>query len=421
MTGRLPAGVRRGFRTAGSVVALVIATGTPAMLSAQVGEPVVHAVLFFSPACPHCHKVMTQDLPPLVERYGDRLVLVGVDVTSPLGGQLFDATADYFGIPESERGVPLLVVGSNVLVGSLEIPQRFPEIIETALAGAGLDWPEVPLVRTALAQQGLLDRTETPAPQPEAGTSPSAPESEPPVAATPVETAPESEPPGPASPVVDEPRPTERDAVVEPLGRSAPAALTMVERLRLDPAGNGTAVAVLLLLVLLVGMALRHALAPLPRFPAPRTRLIPLLCVLGMVVASYLAWVEITGVRAVCGPVGDCNTVQQSEFARLFGVVPVAVLGLVGYLAMVVTWDLGRRLRFAGRRVARWTLWGLTLVASVFSVYLTFLEPFVIGATCAWCVTSSLISGALLVLATAEVRTPSLPPDRPPPTVPSAA
>jgi uncharacterized membrane protein len=41
----------------------------------------------------------------------------------------------------------------------------------------------------------------------------------------------------------------------------------------------------------------------------------------------------------------------------------------------------------------------VTAVAGVaFSVYLTFLEPFVIGATCAWCITSALLMTALLIM-----------------------
>jgi uncharacterized membrane protein len=35
---------------------------------------------------------------------------------------------------------------------------------------------------------------------------------------------------------------------------------------------------------------------------------------------------------------------------------------------------------------------------TLFSIYLTFLEPFVIGATCAWCLTSAIIMTALLWL-----------------------
>jgi uncharacterized membrane protein len=33
----------------------------------------------------------------------------------------------------------------------------------------------------------------------------------------------------------------------------------------------------------------------------------------------------------------------------------------------------------------------MTLFGTLFSIYLTFLEPFVIGATCAWCLSSAVI------------------------------
>ena len=36
-------------------------------------------------------------------------------------------------------------------------------------------------------------------------------------------------------------------------------------------------------------------------------------------------------------------------------------------------------------------MWLATLLGTLFSIYLTFLEPFVIGATCAWCITSALV------------------------------
>jgi len=98
--------------------------------------------------------------------------------------------------------------------------------------------------------------------------------------------------------------------------------------------------------------------------------------------------------------VGDCNTVQQSAWARLFG-VPVGVLGLVGYAAMGATWLAARRARLARSRAG--TARPLSLMAFVgtaFSAWLTFLEPFVIGATCAWCVASALLMAAVLMGAT---------------------
>jgi uncharacterized membrane protein len=43
----------------------------------------------------------------------------------------------------------------------------------------------------------------------------------------------------------------------------------------------------------------------------------------------------------------------------------------------------------------------MTVFGTLFSIYLTFLEPFVIGATCAWCVTSAIVMTALLALTAA--------------------
>jgi uncharacterized membrane protein len=117
---------------------------------------------------------------------------------------------------------------------------------------------------------------------------------------------------------------------------------------------------------------------------------------LGAAVALYLTYVEVTGSPAVCGPVGDCNTVQQSSYARLFGVLPVGILGLVGYLLMFAFWGWGMTGASERRRVARRLLWGSALIGTLFSLYLTFLEPFFIGATCAWCLTSAVVMALLL-------------------------
>jgi uncharacterized membrane protein len=125
-----------------------------------------------------------------------------------------------------------------------------------------------------------------------------------------------------------------------------------------------------------------------------------------MAVAAYLSWVEVTGATAVCGPVGDCNTVQQSSFAKLGGLVPVGVLGLIGYVVLLVAWGVGTAGPQRHRVRAQRLLWAAALAGTVFSVYLTFLEPFVIGATCAWCITSALLITTLLLVATPRVHLP---------------
>jgi uncharacterized membrane protein len=126
---------------------------------------------------------------------------------------------------------------------------------------------------------------------------------------------------------------------------------------------------------------------------------VPVIAVLGIVVAAYLTYVETADAEAVCGPVGDCNTVQQSEYAELFGVIPIGLLGLVGYAVVLVAWLVARAEHDPVSDWARVALLAGTVAGVGFSIYLTFLEPFVIGATCAWCLTSAVVITVLMWLA----------------------
>jgi uncharacterized membrane protein len=122
------------------------------------------------------------------------------------------------------------------------------------------------------------------------------------------------------------------------------------------------------------------------------------LALAGIGISAYMTFVEATGTVAVCGPVGDCNTVQQSQFALLFGVIPLGALGLVGYAAILLAWLAGRRLSGRNAEWARTLAFGLSAFGTLFSIVLTFLEPFVIGATCTWCISSALAMTGLLWL-----------------------
>ena len=124
---------------------------------------------------------------------------------------------------------------------------------------------------------------------------------------------------------------------------------------------------------------------------------IPILAVAGLVVAGYLTYIETQMVEAICGPVGDCNAVQSSSYAKLFGVLPIGILGLVGYVAMLAAWFRGR----SGSITARTLLVGMAAFGVAFSVYLTYLELFVIEAVCLWCLSSAVIMTLILLAAAA--------------------
>ena len=360
--------------------------------SVRAQTAVVRAVLFYSPSCPHCHKVITEDLPPLLEKYADQLQIVGVDVSSSGGQALYLSAMQWHEVPPESQVVPMLFVDDVMLIGSVDIPEQFPGLIEKYLAQGGVDWPDIPGLREAIeasqpAQTSTPEQTtiETPLTTAEPGPLNA---TSPPAALSPTAT----------SAPTAAPTPTPEEAISGMLQADAPPP-GFSERFASDPAGN------LLAIIVLIGMLLSFAGASVLLLstkeltnPARLSWAIPILCGIGLFVAGYLSYVETAQVSAVCGPVGDCNTVQQSEFARLLGILPVGVLGLLGYLAIGIAWTISRFRSGYISNLASAFLLGMTLFGVLFSIYLTFLEPFVIGATCAWCLSSAVIMTGLLWL-----------------------
>lgn len=117
----------------------------------------------------------------------------------------------------------------------------------------------------------------------------------------------------------------------------------------------------------------------------------------GIGVAGYLTYVHYAGIEPVC-TTGGCAKVQSSTYAELAG-IPVALLGLIGYLLIgSAVWAEGEEGR-AGTAA-------LALVGAGFSLYLTYLELFVIDAICQWCVVSAVLMVCLATLAVARLLRP---------------
>lgn len=113
-------------------------------IPARADEPVVRAVFFWSSNCPHCHAVMDNHLPPLEEKYGDQLDIQTIELASPEEHELWLAAMEAFQVPEDRQGVPMLFIGDTVLVGSAEIPEKLPGLIEQGLAAGGVGYPNIP-------------------------------------------------------------------------------------------------------------------------------------------------------------------------------------------------------------------------------------------------------------------------------------
>lgn len=117
------------------------------------------------------------------------------------------------------------------------------------------------------------------------------------------------------------------------------------------------------------------------------------LATIGLGVAGYLTYVHYSGAIPLCGKNGgSCLTVQTSVYSKLAG-VPVPVLGLIGYVAIIAS------LAVPQREAARLATLLLTVAGFAFSAYLTYREAFSIHAYCEWCLSSAGIMTILMCLA----------------------
>jgi len=127
---------------------------------------------------------------------------------------------------------------------------------------------------------------------------------------------------------------------------------------------------------------------------------IPVSILGGLAVAGYLTFIEATAAPIMCGPSGGCAAVQNSRYAVLFGILPVGVLGLIGYLAIFTGWIMWQFGPQPTQKLGALSIWAMCIFGVLFSIYLTFLEPFVIGETCMWCISSAVLMMIILLIST---------------------
>lgn len=126
-----------------------------------------------------------------------------------------------------------------------------------------------------------------------------------------------------------------------------------------------------------------------------RRYMITLLSLLGMGVSGYLTWTHFSGQPIFCGGTGSCETVNSSRYAFL-GPVPVALLGLIGYLTIFgMSWIPTDE----DRQWPALIIFGMALIGLMLQLYLTYIELFVLHAICYWCVSSQILVLLIFILA----------------------
>ena len=123
-------------------------------------------------------------------------------------------------------------------------------------------------------------------------------------------------------------------------------------------------------------------------FPLRRVMLV--LSVIGLGVATYLTIIHYAGINPACTAGQSCIKVQTSQWSKVAG-IPVALMGLIGYVGITIS------LLVPDREESRLAILGLTLIGFAFSAYLTYRELFSIHAICEWCASSAVILTILFI------------------------
>ncbi|MGH7443899.1 MAG: vitamin K epoxide reductase family protein [Longimicrobiales bacterium] len=130
--------------------------------------------------------------------------------------------------------------------------------------------------------------------------------------------------------------------------------------------------------------------------------IVAVLALIGVLISAYTLMYHLGLIGSMLCGTGGCETVQNSPWARFLG-VPVPLLGLGGYGALLVTAMLGIQPRFIADRRISIVLLAAALIGFAFSAYLSYLEAFVIHAWCRWCIASAALTVLLLLAALPEI------------------
>lgn len=142
--------LRHSLRMIALLLALVVLVGGRAAVQAQ-DEVAVRMVYFTSAECPHCAAVF-EVLTLLQEECGNQLQIKVIDISDPdEPGGLSAASYEMlvyaeraYDVPLQEQGLPMVIVGGEVLIGEDAIRERLPDLVAGFLESEGTSWPDIP-------------------------------------------------------------------------------------------------------------------------------------------------------------------------------------------------------------------------------------------------------------------------------------
>jgi len=128
-----------------------------------------------------------------------------------------------------------------------------------------------------------------------------------------------------------------------------------------------------------------------------------LLSLTGLFISAYLYLYKIGKIGSLACGTGGCEAVQWSPWSRVAG-IEVSLVGLLGYALLLLLCLAALQPNMVHRREPALLLAALSGIAVLFTIYLTYLELFVIHAICRWCVASGVVIVGIFILSLFDLR-----------------
>lgn len=112
-----------------------------------------------------------------------------------------------------------------------------------------------------------------------------------------------------------------------------------------------------------------------------KKKILLILSLVGIIISAYLFYAKLSDNPLICGGSHGCDAVQKSRYSTLLG-MPLGFWGMGYYFVLFTSFYIATTRKIdIFRKVL--IFWGI-----LFSLYLTYLEAFIIDAFCLWCLGS---------------------------------
>ncbi|MBA3444434.1 MAG: vitamin K epoxide reductase family protein [Gemmatimonadales bacterium] len=128
-----------------------------------------------------------------------------------------------------------------------------------------------------------------------------------------------------------------------------------------------------------------------------------MLSLIGLFISGYLYLYKVGKIGSLACGTGGCETVQWSPWSRVAG-IEVSLIGVLGYAGLLALSLAALQPGLTHRNWPVALLSGLAGIGVLFTIYLTYLELFVIHAICRWCVASGVVILMLFITALIDLR-----------------